>query len=176
MNVGFIGLGTIGGAIALNLQKAGYPMVVHDISPEAMQPLVDGGAKAAGSAAKVAEQSQFVLTSLPSHREVEAVALGPMASSPMLAARLFDLGPMTARFSQDPSVSLPSQEGITRLIVRPNEAPFDPAFTRPLLREVEQIVHNAGLEEKGLEVAWIGGPYRHAVEDVDTILGARSQL
>lgn len=75
--IGFIGLGTIGGAIALNLQKAGYPMVVHDISSDAMQPLVDGGAKAAGSAAEVAEQSQFVLTSLPSHREVEVVALGP---------------------------------------------------------------------------------------------------
>ena len=75
--IGFIGLGTIGGAIALNLQKAGYPMVVHDISPEAMQPLVDGGAKAAGSAAEVARDSQFVLTSLPSHREVEEVALGP---------------------------------------------------------------------------------------------------
>lgn len=32
--IGFVGLGTIGGAIARSIQQAGHPMVVHDILPE----------------------------------------------------------------------------------------------------------------------------------------------
>ena len=31
--VGFIGLGTMGGKMAANLQKAGYKIVVHDLTP-----------------------------------------------------------------------------------------------------------------------------------------------
>ena len=74
--IGFVGLGTIGGAIARNIQKAGYPMMVHDILPEAVQPLVAEGALPGGSAAEVARHCRVVFTSLPGPREVEAVALG----------------------------------------------------------------------------------------------------
>ena len=74
--IGFVGLGTIGGAIARNMQKAGYSMAVHDILPEAVQPLVAGGAQPAGSPAEVARRSRVVFTSLPGPREVEEVALG----------------------------------------------------------------------------------------------------
>jgi 3-hydroxyacyl-CoA dehydrogenase len=49
--IGFIGLGTIGGTIAKNLQLAGYPLVVHDIRPEAAVALAQGGAQVASSAA-----------------------------------------------------------------------------------------------------------------------------
>ncbi len=75
--IGFVGLGTIGGVIARNIQKAGYPMMVRDILPEAVQRLVDGGAQPAGSAAEVARHCRVVFTSLPGPREVEEVALGP---------------------------------------------------------------------------------------------------
>src|SRR6516162_3684313 len=75
--IGFVGLGTIGGAIAKNIQKAGYPLLVRDILPEAVQPLVAEGTQAAASAAEVARHCQVVFTSLPGPREVEQVALGP---------------------------------------------------------------------------------------------------
>jgi 3-hydroxyisobutyrate dehydrogenase-like beta-hydroxyacid dehydrogenase len=75
--IGFVGLGTVGGAIAKNIQKAGYPLMVRDILPETLQPLVAGGARAAASAAEVARHCQVVFTSLPGPREVEQVALGP---------------------------------------------------------------------------------------------------
>ncbi len=52
--IGFVGLGTIGGAIAGNIQQAGYPMMVRDILPEAAQPLIDGGAQPGGSPTEVA--------------------------------------------------------------------------------------------------------------------------
>ena len=75
--IGFVGLGTIGGAIAKSIRKAGYPLMVHDIRPEAVQPLVDGGSERAGSAAEVARNCRIVFTSLPGPAEVEEVALGP---------------------------------------------------------------------------------------------------
>ena len=74
--VGFVGLGTIGAVVARNIQKAGYAMVVHDIVPAAARPLVESGARLAGSAAEVARDCRVVFTSLPGPREVEAVALG----------------------------------------------------------------------------------------------------
>jgi 3-hydroxyisobutyrate dehydrogenase len=74
--IGFVGLGTIGGAIARNIQKAGCPMMVHDLRPEAVQPLVELGAKPAGSASEVGRHCGVVFSSLPGPREVEEVALG----------------------------------------------------------------------------------------------------
>jgi 3-hydroxyisobutyrate dehydrogenase-like beta-hydroxyacid dehydrogenase len=74
--IGFIGLGTIGGQVARNIQKAGYPMMVHDIRPEAVQPLVELGAKPAGSASEVGRHCRVVFSSLPGPREVEQVTLG----------------------------------------------------------------------------------------------------
>jgi len=52
--IGFVGLGTIGSAIARNIQQAGYPMMVRDILLAAAQPLIDGGAQPAGSPAELA--------------------------------------------------------------------------------------------------------------------------
>ena len=36
--VGFIGLGNMGGPMALNLVKAGFELVVHDINPARVAP------------------------------------------------------------------------------------------------------------------------------------------
>jgi 3-hydroxyisobutyrate dehydrogenase len=74
--IGFVGLGTIGGAIAKNILKSGYPLMVHDIRPAAIQRLVDEGCQGAQSAAEVARHCRIVFTSLPGPPEVEEVALG----------------------------------------------------------------------------------------------------
>lgn len=74
--VGFIGLGNMGGGMAGNIQKAGYPMVVYDIREEATKPLLEGGARLASSPAEVARLSEITLTSLPGPNEVEQVATG----------------------------------------------------------------------------------------------------
>src|SRR5574341_2332755 len=74
--IGFVGLGTIGGVVARNIQKAGHLMMVHDIRAEAARPLVEGGAQSVKSPAEVARQCRVVFTSLPGPPEVEGVALG----------------------------------------------------------------------------------------------------
>jgi 3-hydroxyisobutyrate dehydrogenase len=74
MNIGFIGLGTMGGPMALNAQSAGHPMRVHDLRQTAAAHLVENGATWAASVREVGAHSDIVFTSLPGPREVEAVA------------------------------------------------------------------------------------------------------
>jgi 3-hydroxyisobutyrate dehydrogenase-like beta-hydroxyacid dehydrogenase len=76
MQVGFIGLGTMGSSMALNTLKGGHALVVHDINRDAAAPHLEGGATWADTPRAVAEASDIVFTSLPGPPEVEAVALG----------------------------------------------------------------------------------------------------
>jgi 3-hydroxyisobutyrate dehydrogenase len=75
MRVGFIGLGTMGACMALNVRAAGYDIVVNDIRREASVPHLKAGAIWADSARAVAEAAEVVFTSLPGPPEVEEVAL-----------------------------------------------------------------------------------------------------
>ena len=75
MNVGFIGLGTMGRHMASNLIKGGHKLVVYDVRREAAEPHIKAGATWAASPRAVAEATDVVFTSLPGPAEVEAVAL-----------------------------------------------------------------------------------------------------
>jgi 3-hydroxyisobutyrate dehydrogenase-like beta-hydroxyacid dehydrogenase len=76
MNVGFIGLGTMGGAMARNLLAKGHRLVVADVNPAAVAALTAGGARAAATPRAVAQASEIVITMLPDAPDVERVALG----------------------------------------------------------------------------------------------------
>ena len=80
MRVGFIGLGTMGGSMALNAQKGGHELVVHDLRREAAAPHLKAGAAWAEGARAVGEVSDVVFTSLPGPREAEAVGDELLAS------------------------------------------------------------------------------------------------
>jgi 3-hydroxyisobutyrate dehydrogenase len=77
MQLGFIGLGTMGASMATNLQKAGHQLVVHDVRQQAAAPHLAAGAVWAENPRRLGEVSEVVFTSLPGPPEVEAVALGP---------------------------------------------------------------------------------------------------
>src|SRR5438094_570804 len=77
MRIGFIGLGNMGGPMALNVLKAGHTMVVSDLRQELAKPHMALGATWASTPKAVAAASEVILTSLPGPREVEAVVLGP---------------------------------------------------------------------------------------------------
>lgn len=63
-HLGFIGLGNMGGAIALRLLRAGFSTTVLDRVREKMQPLLCEGATEADSPSEVAEPSTIVIASL----------------------------------------------------------------------------------------------------------------
>ncbi|HLN85615.1 MAG TPA: NAD(P)-dependent oxidoreductase [Candidatus Limnocylindrales bacterium] len=73
--LGFIGLGNMGGAIALRLLRAGYPLTVLDLDKNKMNPLIKAGAGIAATPKQVAERSTIVLVSLQP-KDVEEVACG----------------------------------------------------------------------------------------------------
>ncbi|MBI3045205.1 MAG: NAD(P)-dependent oxidoreductase [Betaproteobacteria bacterium] len=74
MRVGFIGLGTMGGRVALVVRAAGHELVVNDLRRDAASRHLQAGATWADSPREAAENSEVVFTSLPGPREVESVA------------------------------------------------------------------------------------------------------
>ncbi len=76
MDVGFIGLGIMGKAMATNLVKAGFPVTVYNRTRSKMDALVAMGAKPAGSPKAVAEQSDVIITMVSDTPDVEEVILG----------------------------------------------------------------------------------------------------
>jgi len=75
--VGFIGLGNMGAAMATNLLKARGTAIVHDVNQIASQALVPKGAIVAASPGDVARLASYaIITMLPSPSIVEEVYLG----------------------------------------------------------------------------------------------------
>jgi len=80
--IGFIGVGVMGGPMACNLLKAGYPVIVSDLNPAQLERCTAAGATAADNAETLVRQSQIILTSLPSSAvfvEVAEMVLLPHA-------------------------------------------------------------------------------------------------
>ena len=77
MRIAFIGLGTMGGRMATNVQKSGAELVVHDMHRQAAGNLINNGAIWADTPAAAAAQADAILMSLPGPVEVTAVCTGP---------------------------------------------------------------------------------------------------
>jgi len=74
--VGFIGLGIMGAAMAANLQKAGYALLVNDARREATAPHEQAGAAWAATPRELAQRSDVIFTCLPGLPQIEQVTLG----------------------------------------------------------------------------------------------------
>jgi 3-hydroxyisobutyrate dehydrogenase-like beta-hydroxyacid dehydrogenase len=103
--VGFIGLGQMGAPMAARL--AGWPggLIVHDARPEAVAPLAEAGARAAGSAAEVAASAGIISVMVRDDGQVREVVRGLAAGSaaaaraagrPVIVAIHATIGPGTA--------------------------------------------------------------------------------
>ena len=76
LTVGYIGLGLMGKSIARNILKAGFPLVVHNRSRDAVNELAAEGARIAFNPAEVAAQADVVFANLPDTPDVLSVVLG----------------------------------------------------------------------------------------------------
>jgi 3-hydroxyisobutyrate dehydrogenase len=74
--VGFIGVGNMGSLMARNLIRAGHSLKVYDLSEEAVNFVIQSGAKAASSVKDAAGGVDFVITMLPVGADVRKVFLG----------------------------------------------------------------------------------------------------
>ncbi|HYM30180.1 MAG TPA: 3-hydroxyisobutyrate dehydrogenase [Candidatus Cybelea sp.] len=75
-SIGFIGVGNMGGPMALNLLKAGHKVKVFDLSADAVARCVKAGAAAAKATADVVADAEVIVTMLPAGEHVRSVYLG----------------------------------------------------------------------------------------------------
>lgn len=68
--VAFIGLGNMGGPMALNLQKAGFQVQAFDLNKDALAAVSAEGAVAADSAKAAVQGADFVISMLPAGKHV----------------------------------------------------------------------------------------------------------
>ena len=66
MKIGFIGLGNVGGKLAGSLLRNNFDLTVRDLDESITNSLKDLGAKVAKSPKDLAEQTDLIITSLPS--------------------------------------------------------------------------------------------------------------
>lgn len=76
MNIGIIGLGIMGSAIARLLGQAGVEVAGFDVDRAGLEKLGEDGLSVKASAAEVAEVSDLILTSLPSATALEKMVYG----------------------------------------------------------------------------------------------------
>ena len=84
--IGFVGLGTMGAAMAANLRRAGFEVTAWNRTPGRARDLVALGGAEAGSPADVARASDVVVVCVSDTPDVEAVILGPDGVGEGLAA------------------------------------------------------------------------------------------
>lgn len=105
-----------------------------------------------------------------------ALALGPQISNPFIAAKVFDLGPLTEKLSQADArggvMSAQSSDvAMERLVLRPAGAGTDLPFARELMASIYETLESLTPEKRGVEVAFISGAYKVNVEDFEGIVG-----
>jgi 2-hydroxy-3-oxopropionate reductase len=100
--VGFIGLGIMGRPMALNVLRAGFPLIVYDRLPQPREALASAGAQTAESPKAVAQHCEVVLLCLPDSPDVQAAMTGPDgvfagARSGQIIVDMSTISPVVAR-------------------------------------------------------------------------------
>lgn len=104
LSVACIGLGRMGSGVASNIQKAGFPLAVHNRSAGKMKPFIDAGAKGGASPREAAAGADVIVTNLMDDASIlemmhgengilaglrpGAIHVGTTTNSPRLSARL----------------------------------------------------------------------------------------
>ena len=75
-DVGVIGVGKMGGAMARNLLKNGYPVAVYDVVASSVDAVVEDGARRAGSPKEVAESCDVTIVMVINDKQTTDVVTG----------------------------------------------------------------------------------------------------
>jgi 3-hydroxyisobutyrate dehydrogenase-like beta-hydroxyacid dehydrogenase len=77
MNISFLGLGSMGTAMATNLLQAGFPLTVYNRTAAKAEPLRQLGATVAATPADAARTADIVFTMVTDDQALEALTTGP---------------------------------------------------------------------------------------------------
>ena len=167
MEIGFIGLGRMGGEICAHLIRADHAVTAYDVREEATREAEKKGARAGRSPAEVASRSEVVFTSLPHPKASRDVILGEEGiltgvrkgallaeTSTVSPALIKELAPVVkARGAElmDAAVSggvQGAQAGSLTLMVGGSEAGFE--RLKPLLAHFGKNVFHCGPSGMGM--------------------------
>jgi 3-hydroxyisobutyrate dehydrogenase len=76
MNIGYVGLGNMGGALARRLQLT-HPLSIYDLNAAAVAQMVENGARGCATLRELAESCDVILMCLPTSAHVRAAIFGP---------------------------------------------------------------------------------------------------
>ncbi|MDR3025097.1 3-hydroxyisobutyrate dehydrogenase [Chryseobacterium sp.] len=158
-NIAFIGLGNMGGPMAVNLIKKGHHVMGFDLSEEALKILVSEGGQAAESAVAACKDADVVISMLPSGKHVADLYSEEFISSLKPNTLLIDsstIDAVTARTVAELAVSkgcrmidapvsggtAGAQAGTLTFIVGGKQEDYEKA--RPILKCMGQNIFHAG--------------------------------
>jgi 3-hydroxyisobutyrate dehydrogenase len=188
VRLGFVGLGTMGAAMAANLLRAGHQLTVWNRSPDAIRPLEAAGALAAPDPAAI------VVVCVSDTADVEAVVMGPRgimagagpgtlvidcstiapAGARSIAARLGERG---VAFVDAPVTGGSEGARNATLAILVGGAPDDVARARPVLEAMGRSVTHlgpvgAGQATKAVNQVILAGAYLGVAEGMVLALKA----
>ena len=129
---GFIGLGLMGGPMAANIARAGFPLTVWNRTPEKSEPLRALGAEVAADAAAVAAASDVLVTMVSDDAALEDLLFGSGGVAKALRpdAVVVDMSTTSPRCMESVSAQLAEQGA--RLVDAPVFGSTEPATTGDL--------------------------------------------
>jgi 3-hydroxyisobutyrate dehydrogenase-like beta-hydroxyacid dehydrogenase len=131
MKVGFIGLGNMGLAMAMNLLKAGYELTVYNRTAQKARPLLEQGARVAANPAETSS-ADVVFTMLADDPALESVTFG---ESGILA----NLRPGSIHISSS-TISVALSQKLTAAHEKHNQSFISaPVFGRPEAAEAGKL-------------------------------------
>ncbi|RLC01406.1 MAG: NAD(P)-dependent oxidoreductase [Deltaproteobacteria bacterium] len=162
MKIAFIGMGTMGVPMALNVLKAGHEVVVHNRTREKELPLADAGALRADTPREAAAGAEIIITCVSDTPDVEAIVLG--AEGIIQAARagslLIDMSTISPTATRHMAATLIEKE--IRMIDAPVSGGSEGAQNGTLAimvgGEAEDVQHAMPvLEAMGKTIMHVGG-------------------
>lgn len=167
--IAFIGVGTMGGFMAANLVKGGYEVAVYDISTEAMDRVVEKGARSAVTPAAAASNADVVMTMLPNSSHVHTAVFGDNgASRGMRPGTLFiemstiaasasaalarEIKALGVRFVDAPVGRTPEDARKGTLLIMAGGSAADIAEASPLFHCIADTIVHVGPEGHGIKL------------------------
>ena len=166
VNVGFVGLGSMGVGMATNIMKSGFPLWVYDLRVEATSALGERGARQAENLSDLSAHCNWIVLSLPDQSVVEEVLFGDggLATTATEGQVIVDCGTTHPDFSREAAARLRERgvsfldapvtgmetraaDGTLTFMVGGEEAAYEEV--RPLLEAMGELVVHMGASGNG---------------------------
>lgn len=159
--VAFIGLGRMGEAMAANIQRAGYPLVVWNRTPAKAEPLLAAGATMADTPSAAAAQADIIISCMADDASLTSVVSGPngilkglrpgsvhISTSTISPGLSDELGPMhtasNAHYLAGPVLGRPSAAQAAQLMTFVGGDPELLEEVRPVITTYAPVIIFAG--------------------------------